>query len=124
MVLFSRVFAKPPAARIMALTRAYVDWDFVLYAGAPGESARMESLVSQIRSHLSSLRDVEDGAIDADGTYVFIASLKPQPPGTGGLNCSGFAKWVVDGFYRPIVGENIPVADVTYKGCFCYLTYF
>ena len=46
--------------------------------------------------------------MDAHGEYVFIETGIPQGE-LGGLNCSGFAKWVVDGFYRPLAGQCIGV---------------
>jgi hypothetical protein len=50
----------------------------------------------------------DDGAFDENGNYVFIETLEPQKT-TPGLNCSGFAKWVVDGILRPHTGERLPI---------------
>jgi hypothetical protein len=62
----------------------------------------------RIRAELPSLSFRDDGAIDERGQYVFINTLAPQN-GTGGLNCSGFAKWVVDGILKPFTGTLLPI---------------
>lgn len=52
------------------------------------------NLVYKIRNKLSLLTDSPTGAIDSKGNYT---------KGSGnGLNCSGFAKWIIDGFYYPL----------------------
>jgi hypothetical protein len=48
--------------------------------------------------------------MDQSGRMVYIASGTPAPAGRGGFNCSGFAKWVVDGFYAPLMGRNMDLA--------------
>jgi hypothetical protein len=73
------------------------------------------AFVSAIRAKLPALNFRDDGAIDAQGNYVFINTLesqsskieKGQP--AQGLNCSGFAKWVVDGILKPLTGELLPI---------------
>ncbi|HVP19373.1 MAG TPA: hypothetical protein VMU36_10280, partial [Spirochaetia bacterium] len=94
-----------PFSRIMQLTRSSVDWPLVIApAQGPGD-ARLEQIVRSLRARLGSLRDMDDGAMDASGKLVFIATGMPAPAGTGGFNCSGFAKWVTDGFYQPLTGS-------------------
>ncbi len=116
-VLFNEVFQRhvivpapfsdlltSPFSRIMELTRSSVDWPLVVApARGPGD-ARLEAVVKTLRGRLRTLRDMDDGAMDASGRLVFIATGNPAPAGKGGFNCSGFAKWVVDGFYQPLVG--------------------
>jgi len=51
-------------------------------------------ILKEIRLFLPQLKDSPTGAIDADGNYT-----KDR---IQGLNCAGFAKWVVDGFYYPL----------------------
>ncbi|MCX7656000.1 MAG: hypothetical protein N2Z76_05705 [Treponemataceae bacterium] len=53
-------------------------------------------LIEQIRKELPTLRYADDGAFDDEGRPVFINTGQSQGE-TWGLNCSGFAKWVVDG---------------------------
>ncbi|MDR3335718.1 MAG: hypothetical protein LBT16_00805 [Treponema sp.] len=66
------------------------------------------TLVEKIRVALPSLSFRDDGALDDQGRYVFINTLESQD-GKGGLNCSGFAKWVVDGMLRPYTGTLLPI---------------
>ena len=44
-------------------------------------------MIEQVRSRLSGLRFADDGAIDENGNYVFIETLRPQNPNRAGLNC-------------------------------------
>ncbi|MDR1445188.1 MAG: hypothetical protein LBI94_09955 [Treponema sp.] len=64
--------------------------------------------MSRLRRKLPELAFRDDGAVDARGAYVFIETLKAQD-GKGGLNCSGFVKWVVDGILRPITGRRLDI---------------
>jgi hypothetical protein len=68
----------------------------------------IRSFTEAVRRRLPELSFRDDGAIDEDGRYVFINTLKAQD-GAGGLNCSGFAKWMVDGILRPFTGKRLPV---------------
>ncbi|GHV95388.1 hypothetical protein AGMMS50293_17080 [Spirochaetia bacterium] len=80
--------------------------------------------ITKVRERLSELHFDDDGAIDENGNYVFIASLERQTPASsangeisansaisanGGLNCSGFAKWLIDGILRPVTGERMAI---------------
>lgn len=47
-----------------------------------------------VKENSKNLKDSSVGAIDADGNYT-VDSNK-------GLNCSGFVKWLADGFYMPL----------------------
>lgn len=70
--------------------------------------AGIRTLISRIREFLPGLSFADDGAIDQNGDYVFINTLLPQTENPG-LNCSGFAKWLVDGLLRPITGKRLPL---------------
>lgn len=62
-----------------------------------------QEILESIREYLPELVISKTGAIDAAGNYT---------KGSGnGLNCSGFAKWIVDGFYTPIAEKE----DYIYK---------
>jgi hypothetical protein len=101
-----------PFARVVELTRAVVRWDLLLHRGEAQADRRQEQLIGRIRSALGGLREAEDGALDEEGRYVRIADGSRQGP-AGGLNCSGFAKWVVDGFYGPLSGgRSLSVAEL------------
>ncbi|MDR0629468.1 MAG: hypothetical protein LBG24_07530 [Treponema sp.] len=64
--------------------------------------------MGRLRDRLPELQFRDDGAVDAEGRYVYINTLQSQD-GSPGLNCSGFAKWVVDGILRPFTGERLPI---------------
>jgi len=104
---FERLLTAPFAA-IVAQTEGLVDWSLVLPPQRTSEDAGVEKIVLTLRSRLKGLRDAEDGAMGSDGKFVFIESGKPQAD--GGFNCSGFAKFVVDGFYAPLMGR---LTDIT-----------
>jgi hypothetical protein len=90
-------------ARVVELTRPLVRWDRLLWHGDPEADRHQGEIIAGIRAALGGLREADDGALDEEGRFVRIADESPQGPG-GGLNCSGFAKWVVDGFYGPLSG--------------------
>lgn len=93
-----------PLERIMRLAEPAVDWDLLQPAPRTDADAALERTAAAIRRALPRLGDAEDGAMDASGRMVFIRDGSPQGAAAG-LNCSGFAKWVVDGFYRPLAGR-------------------
>jgi hypothetical protein len=84
--------------------RAYFDPDPALYQDT-------RTFVARVRGLLPALSFHDDGAMDENGRYVYIESLSPQESG-GGLNCSGFAKWIVDGLLRPLTGERLSIAPL------------
>ena len=106
-VAFERLLTAP-LARIIDITGDSIDWSLVLApASGPGDR-RLSQMARAVRARLSRLRDMDDGAMDTDGRMVYIAS--GAPAGAGGFNCSGFAKWIVDGFYAPLAGRNTDIA--------------
>lgn len=93
---------------LMKSTAGYVDWGFYLPDPIISELSTGDVLSKAVRSYLSGLGDAEDGAIDRHGRYVYIDDGSLQE-GEGGLNCSGFAKWVVDGIYSIKTGKLLPI---------------
>jgi hypothetical protein len=77
----------------------------------PANYRDLRNFITQVRNRLPDLRFVDDGAIDERGTYVYINTLEAQDE-PGGLNCSGFAKWIVDGILRPRTGERLPIGPL------------
>jgi hypothetical protein len=71
--------------------------------------ANTRTLISQVRQFLPGLSFADDGAIDEGGEYVFIKTLEPQTENPG-LNCSGFAKWLVDGLLHPVTGRRLSIS--------------
>lgn len=106
-----------PVSRLIDLTASAVDWRLALPAARTRGDERLARIVAEIRRRLPSLGDAEDGAMDRDGRLVFIADSRPQK-GTraGGFNCSGFAKWVIDGFYVPLAGMLTDIDALKERG--------
>ena len=75
----------------------------------PGMYRDLRRFVAAVRARLPELSFADDGAIDEHGNFVFINDLSPQPEHRRGLNCSGFAKWVVDGILRPHTGQRLSI---------------
>jgi hypothetical protein len=71
--------------------------------------ANVRELISRIRQFLPKLSFADDGAINEDGSYVFINTLQPQTANPG-LNCSGFAKWLIDGLLMPVTGKRLSIS--------------
>ncbi len=109
-----------PFSRLVDLTRAAVDWPLVLPRPASEGDGRLARIVAEVRRRLPRLGDAEDGAMDRGGGFVFIDDGRPQAsaktlagkPARGGFNCSGFAKWIVDGFHAPLTGALTGVAEM------------
>ena len=106
--------AVAPFDRIEALTSSYVDWSFYLPDPDYIYSDDVIRLSDRIIPLLKFLRDADDGAMDKDGNYVYIDTLLPQQ-GEGGLNCSGFAKWVIDGIYYTRTGSYTDITAMKKK---------
>jgi hypothetical protein len=85
-----------------------VDWSVLEVNPHHSGYAVIRGMVDQIRGALPYLPDAEDGAMDADGNLVYIESLLSQEQ-LPGFNCSGFAKWVIDGIYGPQMGTFLPI---------------
>ncbi|MDR2110167.1 MAG: hypothetical protein LBP32_02550 [Spirochaetaceae bacterium] len=71
----------------------------------------IRNFIAGVRKRLPELTFRDDGAIDEEGRYVYINDLSYQE-GTVGLNCSGFAKWIVDGILRPVTGTRLPISPL------------
>jgi hypothetical protein len=99
-VPFDRAFVSA-MEDIRAWTTSLVDWS--LFSPRPGMYREVRAFVEETRRRLPDLRYGDDGALDARGKPVYIATGLPQAAPTG-LNCSGFAAWAADGFYRPMTG--------------------
>jgi hypothetical protein len=100
-VSFERAFTAT-IAEIAAWTGSLVDWK--LFSPQPGLYREVRAFASETRRRLPELRYGDDGALDAGGKPVYIATGLPQVE-PAGLNCSGFASWIADGFYKPLTGE-------------------
>jgi hypothetical protein len=74
----------------------------------PDDYRLQRQFISKVRESIKGLEFADDGAIDQKGNYVYINTGLEQK-GRPGLNCSGFAKWLVDGILRPITGERLEI---------------
>jgi hypothetical protein len=77
----------------------------------PANYRDLGRFIGKVRQRLPELTFVDDGAIDERGRFVYINTQEAQD-GAGGLNCSGFAKWMVDGILRPLTGERLSIAPL------------
>jgi hypothetical protein len=78
----------------------------------PEDYADQRLFISNVRKKLPGLDFADDGALDHNGRYVYINTgleQKASPEGAPGLNCSGFAKWLIDGILRPVTGERLAI---------------
>ena len=105
---FERVCAAS-MAQIVQWTSSLASWE--LLEPRTGQYRDMRRFVAAVRARLSSLAYGEDGALDSSGSPVYIATGEAQRKPYG-LNCSGFAKWVVDGLYRPLTGAYLDPRDM------------
>ncbi len=107
-------FLTEPFARVRRLSRTTVRWEQLLSRPQHPAYRAASDFVDRIRQALPLLADAEDGAMDADQRFVYIATGLPQEE-PGGFNCSGFAKWVVDGFYYPLTGRYLDIEALKEK---------
>ena len=106
-VSFERLYTMPVAE---ALSLAGVKFPRRYFEPNKDDYQAQRRFIEQIRERLSELQFADDGAIDQSGEYVYIETLQPQQPAaSAGLNCSGFAKWLVDGILRPVTGERLAI---------------
>jgi hypothetical protein len=103
-----------PFAKVIGLSESTVRWQRLLYRRAGPLDELAFTHVEHIRRMLPALGDRDDGALDADSRYVFIESGDPQAA-AGGLNCSGFAKWISDGFYYGLAGRYLAIEPLKEK---------
>ena len=108
-VTFDRVLTAPLSS-IVEWSAPAVDWSLLLKPSPTDEDRHLQEIVRTLQSRLRTLRDMDDGAMDASGRMVYIAT--GAPAARGGFNCSGFAKWVVDGLYAPLAGHPMEIAPL------------
>lgn len=89
-------------------TESRVDWRLFFPSVSHELYRDVELMADRARSVLHTLPDAEDGAMDESGNLVFIESLVLQDQQQG-FNCSGFAKWIVDGLYMGKYGSFLTI---------------
>lgn len=108
------VIMMQPLEQLLSVAAGRVDWSLFVPDTDREGYATIERMVSRARAALPSLPDAEDGAMDAQGRLVFIESLVLQDQAPG-FNCSGFAKWIVDGVCRPLYGTYLSIDEMKRK---------
>jgi len=108
-VTFDRVLTAPLSS-IVEWSAAAVDWSLLLKPSPGPEDRRLQEIAGMLQARLRTLRDMDDGAMDGSGRMVYIAT--GAPAARGGFNCSGFAKWVVDGLYAPLAGHPMEIGPL------------
>ena len=88
-----------PFARLLSLTENIIDWDGLLADRTYEEWDILKDLCFELEKGTARLEYADDGAMDERGDWVYIETGKPQTGDPVGVNCSGFLKWVADGFY-------------------------
>ena len=98
---------------IAAMASPLTPWN-IFFAGDTSPYVDARGVVRAIRRGISAVYYTDDGAFDEEGRPVRIGDRSPQDQaeieaaGTiGGVNCSGFVKWIVDGIVRPAAGSGL-----------------
>lgn len=95
---------------MLSLTERWISWKNVLSPYDDRHSA-VRAAAELFIEHVGKIPDADDGARDKNGRYVYIDDGSPQK-GKGGLNCSGFAKWIVDSMYYHVTGTYVTIAEL------------
>lgn len=101
-------------ADLIAMTWGSVAWEKILGVGQRPEDKLIEELIAQLQANLPQIHPKDDGAMDEQGRFVYIASGKPQTKPYG-FNCSGFVKWLSDGFYFKLTGKLLGLERLKQK---------
>jgi hypothetical protein len=103
-----------PLEQLLDVTSSMVDWSWFFPELSVAAYGPVELMAERARATLHTLPDAEDGAMDESGRLVFIESLvlQDQEPG---FNCSGFAKWIVDGLHMGLYGSFLPIEPLKTK---------
>jgi hypothetical protein len=103
-----------PISQIIQLTQDRVPWH--LFLNRAVADPKIMEMIKVIRSQIPRLKDCENGAYSSSGEPVYIST---ETPSGGGMNCSGFAKWIVDGFYFPLKGRYMDIGKLKEKPLDC-----
>lgn len=103
-------------SRVIALSGSVLKWPLLLMRGDRELDRRIEDIISLLRARLPFLEDTDDGAQDSEGSFVLIKNgVKQEDAVNGGFNCSGFTKWITDGFYYPLTGSYLDIERLKVK---------
>ncbi len=93
-----------PFSYIAELSAGLIDWESIFFKQEP-ENGILD-IIYKIREFLPYLNKEDDAAFDSSGNSVYIET---ELTANGGVNCVGFAKWVVDGLYFPYTEYYIDI---------------
>lgn len=102
-VEFKRIIISPFSI-LLNLTSDSIDWKDLFTNVGWDEWHRIETMATQIRTKLPDIEEVDDGAQNRFGDYVYIETEERQHDSVG-MNCSGFVKWIADGVYSSYRGK-------------------
>lgn len=100
-------------AELQKLSQFQLPWDLLLPDPDHPGYRNTRLFAAEIAGDLAYLTDGDDGAFDTDGRPVLIRNEEYNDQ--AGLNCSGFAKWVVDSIYRQATGRGTDIAVLKAK---------
>lgn len=101
---FKRILVSPISI-LLNLTADSIDWNSIFTNVSWSEWDMIENMVNNIRPFLDDIPEVEDGAQNRFGDFVFIENEAVQD-NQKGMNCSGFTKWIGDGVYSAYPAEE------------------
>lgn len=101
-----------PFNRLVSITSGRIDWSLIL-PDPPESRSWIAGMIDVLRNTLPLLPDMEDGAMDDSGRFVYIETGERESG--GGFNCSGFAKYVADGIYYGRYGRLMPIEPLKLK---------
>lgn len=103
-------------SRVIALSGSVLKWPLLLSRGERELDRRIEDILSLLRARMPFLEDTDDGAQDSEGRFVLIKDgIEQEDAVNGGFNCSGYAKWITDGFYYPLTGSYLDIEELKVK---------
>ncbi len=105
-----RHLATASFSELVAATDRVIDWGIVFPPREDEGYASIARMIEGIREVLSTLPDREDGSMNENGDFVLIETEETVED--GGFNCSGFAKWIVDGLFYPLTETYIPIRRI------------
>ena len=89
-----------PFSRILSLTENIIDWSQLFTDRNYEEWSILSLFADELEEATARFNYVDDGAMNDMGEWVYINTGELQQEENRGVNCSGFLKWVADGFYK------------------------
>jgi len=97
-----------PFSKIIQFTEGSIDWSYILSQGYGKNYLNIRLLIERLLELLPYVTEAYDGAINQRGEFVLIKGGELQGANKG-VNCSGFSKWMIDGFYFALTDKYIDI---------------